>query len=129
MAVRERMESSEDIRENALLYDVVEEHKMQDTGPQGTRVNPALLHVNMEESHVKDRAFEVEYPSPLGINVVDSTLTLDISRISMLPQYQRVAQYRWNQLYNSADHFRLTKAIAKELHKNNEEYKRRHSKN
>jgi hypothetical protein len=129
MAVRERMESGEDIRENALLYDVVKEHEVQDSGPQGTRVNPALLPVNMEESHVNNGAFEVEYLSALGINVVDSTSTLDISCISMLPQYQQVAQYRWNQLYNSADHFRLTKAIAKELHKNNEEYKRRHSKN
>jgi hypothetical protein len=47
----------------------------------------------------------------------------------MQPQYQQVGQYRWNQLYNSADHLRLIKAIAKELQKNYEEYKRRHSNN
>ncbi len=69
-------------------------------------LNPALQFINMQENHVRDRALEVEYLSALGINVVDSTLGLDLDHISVIPQYQHEAQYRWSQLYLSASHLK-----------------------
>jgi len=72
---------------------------------------------------VRERALEVEYLSALGIHVVDSTLPLDAERIFMLPQYQRMAQFRWNQLYDSKEHVSLTKAIARELKMQYDSYK------
>jgi hypothetical protein len=79
----------------------------------------------MEESQVNDRKLEVEYLSALGINIVDSMLPLDLERIHVLPQYQRMAQYRWNQLYNCKEHVKLSKAIARELKTNYDNYKQR----
>jgi len=69
----------------------------------------------------------VEYLSALGINVVDLTLPLDVQRISLLPQYQRVAQHRWNQLYNGIDHLKLSKVITRELKMHYDDYKKRNS--
>jgi hypothetical protein len=43
----------------------------------------------------------------------------------MLPQYQRMTQFRWNQLYNVKEHFRLTKAIARELKMQYDSYKQK----
>jgi hypothetical protein len=74
---------------------------------------------------VREQVLEVEYLSALGIHVVDSTLPLDAERIRMLPQYQRMTQFRWNQLYNVTEHFRLTKAIARELKMQYDSYKQK----
>jgi hypothetical protein len=74
---------------------------------------------------VREQVLEVEYLSALGIHVVDSTLPLDAERIRMLPQYQRMTQFRWNQLYNVKEHFRLTKAIARELKMQYDSYKQK----
>jgi hypothetical protein len=41
----------------------------------------------------------------------------------MLPQYQRMAQFRWNQLYDSKEHIRLSKAIVRELKMQCDDYK------
>jgi hypothetical protein len=115
MAVAERIGSGDFINEADVVYDFVPPVENVEV-PQGLpRENMALQFVQMNENHVRDRTLEMEYLSALGIHVVDFTLTLDAERIRMLPQYQRMAQFRWNQLYDSKEHVRLTKAIGREL--------------
>jgi hypothetical protein len=123
MAVRERIDSDEEVMENDAFYDCVADMEPTETILREPRLNPALQFTNMQENHVMERALEVEYLSALGINVVDATLALDLDRISVIPQYQRVAQYRWSQLYNSSSHLKLTKAIARELKTKYDEFK------
>jgi hypothetical protein len=77
----------------------------------------------MHEGDVNDRALQVEFLSALGIHVLDSTLPLDLERIRVIPQYQRVAAQRWNQLYDSREHHRLTRAIGRELKQQYDNYK------
>ena len=127
MTFHERHDASSDVMESELHYDCVDDPAVADEAPLDARVNPALQYTNLEEEHVNERVLEVEYLSALGINVVDLTLPLDVQRISLLPQYQRVAQHRWNQLYNGNDHLKLSKAIARELKMNYDEYKKQNS--
>ncbi len=67
----------------------------------------------------------MQYLNALGINVIDSSLPLHSERIHLLPQYQQMVQYRWNQLYKVADHMKLTQAIARELNNNYDGSKKR----
>jgi len=62
------------------------------------RENMALQFVQLQKDDVNNRSLEVEYLSALGIHLVDSTLPLETEQILMLPQYQRMAQFSWNQL-------------------------------
>jgi hypothetical protein len=127
MCVQERTESSDFIMESELLYNCVEDAELDDNnGEVGTRVNVALQYVATAEERVNERALEVQYLSGLGINIVDSSLASDLQCIAILPQYQQVAQYRWNQLYSGKDHLKLTRATGRELKKNYDEYKRQH---
>ncbi len=91
MAVRERIDSDEEVMENDAFYDCVVDMEPTETVLREPRLNLALQFTNMQENHVMERALEVEYLSALGINVVDATLALDLDRISVIPQYQRVA--------------------------------------
>jgi len=59
----------------------------------------------------------------LGINVLDSNLAADAARIEVLPVLERLAQFRWNHLYDVAGHRRLTKAIIRDLKKQYDEFK------
>jgi hypothetical protein len=92
--------------------------------PANRRENLALQFVQLEEEGVQQRALEVEYLRALGINIIDSTLPLDSERIRLLPQFQRIAQYRWNHLYNVRSHKKLANAIARELKAQYDEYKK-----
>ncbi len=103
IAVRERIDSNEELMENDAFYDCIVDMEPAETVLREPRVNPALQFTNMQENHVMERALEVEYLSALGINVVDATLVLDLDRISVIPQYQHLAQYRWSQLYTVGD--------------------------
>jgi hypothetical protein len=93
MAVCERIEAGR--QENDGFYDCIADNVVKDNVQHEPCFNPALQLMNMQEDHIMERALEVEYLSALGINVVDCTLALDLERISVIPQYQRVAQYRW----------------------------------
>ncbi len=94
---------------------------------QTQRSNLALRFVQLEEEHVRDRALEVQCLNALVINVIDSSLPLDSEHIRLLPQYQRMAQYRWNELHKIADHTKLTQAIARQLKESYDSYKKRYS--
>jgi hypothetical protein len=87
------------------------------------RENMALQFVQLQEDDVNNRSLEIEYLSALGIHVVDSTLPLETERICMLPQFQRMAQFRWNQLFDSKEHLRLIRAIARVLKMQYDDYK------
>jgi hypothetical protein len=126
MAVCERIEAGQ--QENDGFYDCIADDVVEDNAQNEPRFTPALQLTNMQEDYVMERALEIEYLSALGINVVECTLALDLERITIIPQYQRVAQYRWNQLYNSASHLKLSKAIVRELKSNYNKYKKEHKK-
>ena len=121
MMVKERCDGT---IENAADYDCVQEDA-EEQNPVRHRVNNlAMQFVAHQEQDVQRRDLEVNYLKGLGINVLDSSLPLENERIRVLPQYMRLAQYRWNQLYDSTSHVSLTKAIAKHLKNNYDNYKR-----
>jgi hypothetical protein len=125
MAVQEQIDMSADGIKSVFFYDGVEDPEAVDDVQREARINPAMQYTNMDEEHVKDRVLEVENLSALVIHVLDSTLSLHVERISLLPQYQQVAQYQWNQLYRGNNHLKLSKAIAWKLKCNYDAYKRR----
>jgi len=126
MAVIERVASGDGTTETAAMYDVVGPAAADEAvQPEvTTRENLALQFVQLQENDVNERTLEVEFLSALGIHVVDARLPLDLERIQVLPQYQRVALQRWNQLYDSREHNRLTQAIARELKQQYDDYKK-----
>jgi len=126
MAVCERIEAGQ--QENDGFYDCVADNVVEDKAQNEPCFNPALQFTNTQEDYVMERALEIEYLSALGINVVDCTLALHLEQIAVIPQYQHVAQYRLNQLYNSGSHLKLSKAIAHELKSNYDNYKKQHKK-
>jgi len=71
----------------------------------------ALQFVEREEANVRSRNLEVQYLAALGINIVDCTLQVDTERTEVLPQLERMAQLRWNHLYDVCRHKKLTAAI------------------
>ena len=82
----------------------------------------ALQYVRQQEEAIDSRAHEVEFLSGIGINAVDTTLRADHNYIEMIPQYQRIAQFCWNQLCNITDHPKLTSAISRQLKENYDNY-------
>jgi hypothetical protein len=58
---------------------------------------------------------------------MDAILEGDSTYMDPLPQFQRVAQFWWNQLYNIADHHKITNAISWHLKENYDNYKALHS--
>ncbi len=74
--------------------------------------------VQREEEEVKRRLLEVEFLETVGIYVHDSMLALDAGRLRVLPQFTRMAELRWSQLYDSISHKNLTHAITKQLRMN-----------
>lgn len=126
IAVLERIEANDDSRECWTLYDCVDpDAGDEEADPVPRRENLALRFVQQEEEAIRQRALEVEYLNGLGIHVLDDTLRQDRDYLNLVPQYQRVAQFRWNQLYNMPEHRRLTKAISRQLKMNYDEYKSR----
>jgi hypothetical protein len=123
MAVAEQVGSVDFINEVDAVYDFVPPVDDEEVAQGLPCENIALQFVKRNENDVRERALEVEYLSALGIHVVDSTLPLGAERIFMLPQYQRMAQFRWNQLYDSKEHVSLTKAIARDLKMQYDSYK------
>ncbi len=125
MSVVERVASGDGSRETATMYDFVGQPANQADQPEVTpRENMALQFVRLQENDVHERAFEVEFLSALGIHVVDATLPIQLERIQAVPLMQRVAVERWNQLYDSREHNRLTEAIGRELKQRYEDHKK-----
>jgi len=122
MAVVERVQAGDGLTESDIVYDSNHSAEVE-AAPTSVRENIALRYVQMHEGDVNDRALQVEFLSALGIHVLDSTLPLDLERIRVIPQYQRVAAQRWNQLYDSREHHRLTRAIGRELKQQYDNYK------
>ncbi len=122
----ERVASGDGTTETAAMYDVVGPAAADEAvQPEvTTRENLALQFVQLQENDVNERTLEVEFLSALGIHVVDARLPLDLERIQVIPQYQHVALQRWNQLYDSREHNRLTQAIARELKQQYDDYKK-----
>jgi hypothetical protein len=130
IAVRERLDADDQAQECGAFYDCVENNERgEDEPPVHNRDNLALRHVQLQEENVEGRGLELEFLSGLGIHVYDSALRQDRDYINLVPQYQRVAQFRWSQLYNVGEHHRLTKAISRELKQNYDECKSRKTKN
>jgi hypothetical protein len=127
MAVKDRLKSGDGTTEADASYDFVCTADENVANEQLPRKNLALRYVQMEEESARDRAFEIEYLIGLGIHVADIMLPLDQECIRVVPQCKRVTQYRWNQLYNSKDSLKLTKAIARELKQNYDNNKRQHN--
>jgi hypothetical protein len=98
MAVAEGVSSDDFINEADVVYDFVQPMDNNADAQALPRENMALQFVQLQEDDVNNRSLEVEYLSALGIHLVDSTLPLETEQILMLPQYQRMAQFRWNQL-------------------------------
>jgi len=84
----------------------------------------ALQFVQSETQHVQEWLLEIQYLSALGINILDSTLQADTHRMEVLPTLERVAQVRWNHLYDVHHHKKLTAAITRELKEQYTRYKR-----
>ena len=77
-----------------------------------------------EEAHMRERVAELQFLADLGINVLDSTLQADASQLEILPVMERMAQVRWNHLYDVSRYRRLTMAITKKLKHKYDEYMR-----
>jgi len=90
MAVVERVNSGTGEVESDAFYDCIG----NDTVLEQSRLEAvAQEFVEGEEAHVRERAAEL---ADLGINVLDSTLQADASRLEILPVMERMAQVRWN---------------------------------
>lgn len=126
MAMKVWLKSGDGSSEADASYDFVCTADGTGALQQYPQQNLALRYVQMEEVSVRHRAWEMEYLSGLGIHVANVTLPLDQEPMNVIPQYQIVAQYRWNQLYNGKDNVKLTKAIARELQVNYDNYKSQH---
>jgi hypothetical protein len=104
MAVVERFELSDGVSEGDMVYDFVQQSDAKDDVQRPPHENIALQFVQLQEDDVHQRSLEVNYLMALGIHIVDAMLPLDVERIRILPQCQRMAQYRWNRLYDSREH-------------------------
>jgi hypothetical protein len=92
------------------------------------RENMALQFVQLQEDDVNNRSLGSRIPKYIR-DPCGRTLHLETERIHMLPQYQRMAQFRWNQLYDSKENLRLSRAIARELKMQYDDYKLKKSLN
>lgn len=123
MAVSERIASEEDEVESYEIYDCVERPADGGTMQDSHVDSLALQFVEREEANVRSRNLEVQYLAALGINIVDCTLQADAERMEVLPQLERMAQLRWNHLYDVCRHKKLTAAITRELKEQYNKYK------
>ncbi len=93
MAVVEHVNSGTGKVESDAFYDCIG----NDTVLEQSRLEAvAQEFVEGEEAHVRERAAELQFLADLGINVLDSTLQADASRLEILPVMERMAQVRWN---------------------------------
>jgi hypothetical protein len=117
----ERVNSGTGEVESDAFYDCIG----NDTVLEQSRLEAvAQEFVEGEEAHVRERVAELQFLADLGINVLDSTLQADASRLEILPVMERMAQVRWNHLYDVSCYRRLTMAITKELKHKYDEYLR-----
>jgi len=123
MAVSERIASEEDEVESYEIYDCVERPADGGTMQDSHVDSLALQFVEHEEANVRSRNLEVQYLAALGINIVDCTVQADTERMEVLPQLERMAQLRWNHLYDVCRHKKLTAAITRELKEQYNKYK------
>ena len=124
MAATERINLQEEDVESHLLYDCVEDQLEHSTSPESCVERLALQFIQSESQHVRERQLEIQYLSALGINILDSTLQPNARRLEILPTLERVAQVRWNHLYDVHHHKKLTAAITRELKEQYTRYKR-----
>ena len=115
--------------ESDLFYDCVANESGDgsapiQTVPRSRLEQLALDLVDDEERNVRERASEVEFLAGLGINVLDMSLQADTARLEVLPVMERMAQIRFNHLYDDSRHKRLTKAIIRELKQKYENFKK-----
>jgi hypothetical protein len=123
MSVLDRVEADDGIIENDSFYDVV-------GTPSAERVtqNVEALHfVRSQEQSINDRALENDFLNSLGINVVDNDFQVDVQCINALPQMIRMAEFRWQRLYDICAHTQLMKAIARELSHQYAEFRSRNN--
>ena len=123
MSVLDRVEADNGIIENDSFYDVV-------GTPSAERItqNVEALHfVRSQEQSINDRALEVDFLNSLGINVVYNDLRVDVQCINALPQMIRLAEFRWQCLYDIRAHTRLMKVIARELSHQYAEFRSRNN--
>jgi hypothetical protein len=111
MSVLDRVEADDGIIENDSFYDVVGTPSAECV----TQNVEALHFIRSQEQSINDRALEVDFLNSLGINVVDNDLRVDVQCINALPQMIRLAEFRWQCLYDIRAHTRLMKVIAREL--------------
>jgi len=129
MAVVERINSGAEGVESDLFYDCVANESGDGSAPIQTeprsRLEQLVLDlVDDEERNVRERASEVEFLAGLGINVLDMSLQADTARLEVLPVMERMAQIRFNHLYDDSRHKRLTKAIIRELKQKYDNFKK-----
>ena len=105
------MEADDGIIENDSFYDVVGTSSAE----RVTQNVEALHFVRSQEQSINDRALENDFLNSLGINVVDNDFQVDVQCINALPQMIRLAEFRWQCLYDIRAHTRLMKVIAREL--------------
>jgi len=125
IAVTERLNAGEEEVESDSFYDCVQD-AVDCAGAHGETQLERLAreYVLREEEDIHQRNLDINFLAGLGINVLDSSLAGDMTRLEVLPQLERVAQVRWSHLYNVSHHNRLTKAIMKELKTQYNEYKK-----
>jgi hypothetical protein len=109
--------------ESYEYYECVEAPAGHNTMEESHVDSLALQFVEREGANVSKRNLEVQYLAALGINIVDCTLQADAERMELLPQLERMAQLRWNHLYDVQHHIKLTAAITREVKEQYNKYK------
>ena len=123
MAVSEWIASQEDEVESYEFYECVKVPGGHNTMEESHVDSLALQFVEREEANVSKWNLEVQYLAALGINIVDCTLQADTEWMELLLQLERMAQLRWNHLYDIHHHKKLTVAITRELKEQYNKYK------
>lgn len=128
--VEKRIEDDEE--ESELHYDVGFNYLSSSTGTQTNPesddengddyVDAADLEVDMQEAEVNHRKKVLDATKAAGNYMYDKGVADNLERITILPQLMRVAQRRWQHLYDKDEHIRLRGAIVTELSKSASAY-------
>jgi hypothetical protein len=123
IAITERLDDELEGSEAAEFYDCVVDSSVHGIAEEAGIERLAMQFVQREAEHVGQRGLELSYLTALGINVLDNTLLNDTNRIEVLSTLERIALFRWNHLYDVRLHKKLTKAIARDLKQQYNQYK------